>query len=423
MAALLVLATASVATADPLDEFGFGARSAALAGAYTASGKGADAAHHNPAGLALADNAEVMLGYGYGNMRLRLSGRDAQVLNVRGSSLGAVIPIRLSDDVVVAPGLALYLPDQFVARIQLIPATEPHFVRLDNDPHRLVLEPVFGVKIGKHLALGGGASILADARSNGITFNVGIVSEEKVGEAALDVTLPPRAAPLVGAMFLTRRVRAGLVYRGELALGLALDILANVDVAGVVTGDALVSIRASNYFTPRKVTGGVAVDVLPDLTITGDVTWEQWSRFPTGLADLKVLVALDVTPPLVQTDQPPAGFEDVVLGRVGVEYRIPGAHTDWAVRGGFAYLPSPVPEQTGITSFADNDRHLLSLGGGATLVDWKPYLTHPVDFSVALQWQHLQRRLTVKDATQFPGQAFASSGNIFHVSGSMTVSF
>ena len=55
-------------------------------------------------------------------------------------------------------------------------------------------------------------------------------------------------------------MRGGITYRGALALDLALDILANVQIAGVVTGDALVSLRASTYFTPARVTGGLAVE-------------------------------------------------------------------------------------------------------------------------------------------------------------------
>jgi long-subunit fatty acid transport protein len=141
------------------------------------------------------------------------------------------------------------------------------------------------------------------------------------------------------------------------------------------------------------------------------------------VADLRVLVALDITPPLVQTDNPPAAFEDTLCGRLGVEYRRPTGRTDWALRAGYAYLPSPVPEQVGLTSFADNDRHTLALGAGATLIDWRPLLTRPIELALAFQWHHLVRRLTVKDATQFPGEAFSSAGDIFHLGTSATVHF
>ncbi|HUH02618.1 MAG TPA: outer membrane protein transport protein [Kofleriaceae bacterium] len=412
------------ATADPLDEFGFGTRAAATAGSSSATAIGADAAHVNPAGVALAPHPAVLFGYGYGAMQLDINGRDAEVLDAHGTSLGMALPLELGSGVRAAFGLALYLPDQFLARIQLIPPTEPHFVRLDNDPHRLVADPVVSLRLGRWLAIGAGASLLADARGSGINFNVGVVSGEKVGESALDVKLPLRTAPLVGVLIAPEeRVRAGLSFRGELALDIALDILANVDVAGVVSGDALISVRAVNYFTPRQVVAGIAADVTESLTASAQLGWADWSAAPSGVADLRVLVALDVAPPLVQTDVPPALFTDTITPRLGAEYTMRGARTDLAVRAGYAYLPSPVPEQTGLTSFADNDRHLLAAGVGVTLADWQPILTRPIELGLAVQWHNLRKQLTVKDARDFPGEAFSSGGNIVHATTSMTVSF
>lgn len=424
VAAAVGLAGPRAGRADPLDEFGFGSRAAGLAGAEVANARGVEAAHYNPAGLALAEHPEVLAGYGYGAMQLSIDGRDSQVLNAHGASLGLGLPFRLGRSLTAAVGVALYLPDQFIARVQLIPPTEPHFILLDNDPHRIVIEPVTSLRIGRYLALGLGASMFADAAGDGVNFNVGVVSGEKVGESAIDFGLPIKGTPLVGVLVTpTPAVRIGATYRGQLSLDLALDILANVSVAGVVTGDALIALRATNYFTPQRVTGGVAVDLMPDLTVSGELTWANWAAYPMGIADLRVLVALDITPPLVQTDNPPPDFDNTLSGRLGIEYRHPTGSTEYALRAGYAYLPSPVPEQVGLTSFADNDRHVLSLGLGTTLVDWRPLLTRPIELALAFQWHHLVRRLTVKDAAQFPGEAFSSAGDIFHLGTSATIHF
>ncbi|MBZ0234929.1 MAG: hypothetical protein K8M05_21555, partial [Deltaproteobacteria bacterium] len=284
--------------------------------------------------VALGVHPEVLLGWGYGAMQLQVNGRDAQVLDVHGTSIGLAVPVALDDDWTLGAGLALYLPDQFLARLQLIPNNEPHFVLLDNDPHRAVVETVAAVAYQDKLAIGAGASLLANARSNKILFDVGIVAGEKVGEAELDVELPVRLAPLVGVWLRPHpRVRAGLTYRGKLALDLALDILTNVQIAGVVTGDVLVSLRASNYFTPARIGGGVAVDILPHLTLAADISVNRWSGYPAA-ADLAVLVALDIAPPLVSSTVPPAAFTDTVDGRLGIEYRNRGRRTDFTVRAG-----------------------------------------------------------------------------------------
>lgn len=422
---MLVAMTTATATAaaDPLDEFGFGSGAAGVAGARTATARGAEAAHHNPAGVALGVHPELLLGWGYGAMQLQINGRDARVLDVHGTSIGLAVPFTLDDDWTLGAGIALYLPDQFLARLQLIPNNEPHFVLLDNDPHRAVVEPVAAVAYRGKVALGAGASILANARSNKILFDVGIVGGEKVGAAELDVELPVRLAPLVGLWARPHpRVRAGLTYRGALALDLALDILANVQIAGVVTGDVLVSLRASNYFTPARVGGGVAIDILPDLTLAADVAVNRWSTYPAA-ADLAVLIALDIAPPLVSSTVPPSAFTDTVDGKLGIEYRSRGRRTDVTVRAGGAWRPSPVPPQVGLTSWADGDRLVLTAGGGLTLADWAPILTRPIEFDLALQWHRVAHQLTQKQLDTFPGEAFSSGGNIFHAGLSATVRF
>jgi len=420
---IALVATATPARADALDEFGFGARASGMAGAYTAAAAGVDAAHYNPGAVPLAPHPAVLAGYGYGAMQLDLNGDDAPVLDVSGGSIGLVLPFHF-DTASIAFGLSLYLPDRYMARIQLVPATEPHFGLLDNDPSRIVVEPVFAARIGRYISFGGGVSLLADAAGNGITFNVGVVSGDKVGQAAIDVSMPMRTAPLAGLLVTpNERTRIGVIYRGELSLDLALDILANVDVANVVTGDALVTVRATNYFTPQKVAGGIAVDVLPDLTLAGDLQWNDWSAHPGLVPDLRVLVNLDTAPPLVQSDIPAPTFEDTFTARVGAEWRLSSGSTDYAIRTGYAYVPSPVLDQTGVTSVADNDRHVLALGFGATLARWKPILKRPVGFDVAAQWHHLSSRLTSKDAMTYPGPAFSSGGDIFYLGTTMKVDF
>jgi long-chain fatty acid transport protein len=421
--ALVAASTARTASADPLDTFGFGARASSMAGATTAATRGSAATHANPAAVASIDDPEVTIGWAFDHMALSLAGKDANVLDAHGTDVGLAIPIEFGG-MTHAFGLALYLPDQFIARLQLIPATEPHFVRFDNDVHRIVAEPVYSVRLSRYLSLGAGVSILTDVAGNGITFDVGVVGGEKVGESALDVSLPTSATPLVGILVTpTPRVRIGGAWRGELDLGLKLDILANVDVAGVVTGDALISLRAVNYFTPNRVNAGIAVDVTDELTLTAEIGWQEWSRFKGGVPDLKVLVALGISPPLVPALFPEDHFEDVWTPRVGAEWSTRIGRADFAIRMGYAYEPSPVPEQTGLTSFADNDRHIVGFGLGLTLRAFQPILTRPVSFDLGTQWQHLTSRLTIKDQMLYPGVTLRSAGEILRGGMTMTVSF
>jgi long-subunit fatty acid transport protein len=422
-AAALALLASRGAAADPLDTFGFGARASGMAGAVTAASTGAAAAHANPAAVALAKHPELTLGWGYGAVALELDGRDAQLLDAHGTDVGLAIPFRIGS-VSTAFGLALYLPDQFIARIQLIPATEPHFVLLDNDVHRIVVEPVLSIRPLPWLSIGGGVSLLADAAGRGVSFEVGVEGGEPVGESALDVALPTRAAPLAGLLVMPHeRIRLGLTYRGEVDLSLRLAILADVDVAGVVAGDVLIDVRSISYYTPQRLTGGLAVDVLPDLTLSADVAWIDWSSFDGSIPDLRLLINLGIAPPLVETLFPEEGFHDVVVPRVGFEWRVAGRRLDLALRGGWAFEASPVPAQVGLTSFADNDRHVFALGAGVRFRAFDPILTRPISLDLGLQWHHLRDKLTIKDQTAFPGRSFTSGGDMLRAGLTMSVEF
>jgi len=421
--ALGLLLAAAPARANALDDFGLSSRHAAMAGAAVADTSGWAAAHHNPGAVALSSDYQVALGYGGAAMGLSINGRDAQVTSPRGVSVGLSIPVRVRSWL-FALGVALYMPDQFVVRIRLRPSTEPQFALLDNNLSHLVVTTVLSVRPARWLSLGAGATLLADAAGNGISFDVGIVGGEKVGRAALDVTLPVRAAAVAGiAIVPSRFFRIGAAYRGQLDLSLKLDVLANVDIVGI-TGDAFISIRAVNFFTPHKVSLGVAVDPHKSLTLSAEVDWLNWSAFTHALPDLRVLVGLGVTPPIIEGLLPSPRFNDIWVPRLGAELRRDlHRKVGLAARIGYAFVPSPVPDQTSLTNFADNDRHVISFGLGLTLRELTRVLPKPLRLDFAFQLHELTGRVTVKDPRTFPGQGLSSGGYIAHAQATLEASF
>jgi hypothetical protein len=419
----VALAPAS-ARANAFDTFGASSRIEALAGAGAAEATGWAAAHHNPAGVAFADEVEAAVGYGYGVPRLTIDGADAQVTTPRGTSLGLSVPVELGW-ARVSFGLALYLPDQFLARIQTIPVEEPHFVLLDNNIDHIVVTPVLALRPFRWLSIGGGATLLADAAGHGITFDVGLSGGQKVGQAGLDVSLPIRAAPVLGLLVAPKKwLRLALAWRGQVDLALSLDILARVNVVGAVTGDTLISLRAFNFFTPQKLSLGAAWDISDAWTVTAELDWVNWSGFRGGSADLRILVELGVSPSLVQALFPADRFRDTWVPRLGVEWRRPfGRRFTAAARAGYAYERSPVPDQTGLTSFADGDQHVIALGGGLQVAHLGDVLEHPLSLDLALGWHELEPRTTVKDPRLFPSAGFTAGGRIVHLSLTLAARF
>jgi long-subunit fatty acid transport protein len=423
LACLALLLAPAIARANAPDAFGFSPRIAGLAGAGTAEARGPAAAFHNPAGVALADDIEASIAYSYGGMALKIDGRDANVTSARGTSLGLSLPAHLGP-LVAAFGVAIYVPDQFIARIQLVPATEPHFALLDNNLQHVVVTPVVALRFGHAFSIGAGASVLADAAGNGVTFDVGITNGNKVGQAALDVALPIRAAPVVGLTIMPKPwLRVAAAYRGELDLKLTLDILAHVDLPGAISGDTLISLIALNFYTPHTVTGAVSVD-LGALTLTAQLDWLKWSSFTQSLPSLDVTIGLGIAPPLVAPQFPSVRFDDQYIPRLAAEVRRTlSAHLELSTRIGYAFMPSPVRPQTGLTSFADNDRHVIGIGAGLALHDLVRILPKPLQLDAALQVQQLQPRSTAKDPQVTASPGFTSSGTIVLVTAGLEAHF
>jgi len=320
VAALVASGRSGTAAADPLDEVGFGAADAAMGGARMPLAIGADAAHADPAAVALAARPEVLAGWQDTWMHLSLDGHDAGVTDAHGTALGIALPFTIAG-LHVGIGAATYLPDQYLARLQLVPIGEPSFLRFQSQSQRLVVEPTLSLAIGEW-SFGAGATFLSDARSHQVQFDVGVVGGEKQGNAALDVSLPLRAAPLASVRWKPARwITVAAAFRGQLSLDLAFDIRANVNVPGVVTGDAIVSLRSVSYFTPMRATLGMSIQLREDLAITAELAYERWSALGSGAPDLRVLLGLDISPPLVDGTQPAARFRDLLTPRVGAEWQ------------------------------------------------------------------------------------------------------
>lgn len=412
--ALLALGWPAVANAHVFDTFGFSAQSEGLAGAMTAQASGYAGAHHNPAAVAALPEVQAALGYSYGWPRLTLDGRDARLSAVHGVSLGAALPVTLGP-VRLAFGLALYVPDQYLLRVELAPASEPHFALLGANLQHLVATPVVALRLGDWLELGAGLTILSDI-AGGVTFDVGAVAGEKVGQGELDVSLPTRLAAVAGVRLLPLPwLRVGMAYRDEIDLGLRLDVLARVNVADAVAGDVLISLRALSLYTPRKLSLGVAADPLPWLTLSLDVEWHNWAAFAGAVPTTDVQLALGVTPSIVRALFPAQRFRDIWVPRVGLELRRPlGPCVSLAGRLGYAFEPSPVPPQIGLTSLVDNDRHVIAFGLGAALTRLLPFLAQPLRLDLGLQLHQLVSKTTRKDPAFFPGAGFRSGGWLLH---------
>ena len=99
-----------------------------------------------------------------------------------------------------------------------------------------------------------------------------------------------------------------------------------------------------------------------------------------------------------------------------------GTGTTASSGGGYGFVPTPVPDQTGITNYMDSDRHVVSAGVG--LRYFPRSAPGPINIDLGGQYQQLVTR-TVPPAWTLisfttPGPGLRSSFSIFMASTMMT---
>jgi len=114
---------------------------------------------------------------------------------------------------------------------------------------------------------------------------------------------------------------------------------------------------------PEIVSFGIAYKPTTVLTLAFDVEWVKWSRFDQQTLDFK-------------NEVPGAGFSDILIDldwddqwliKFGLEYDL---NESFALRTGYAFVESPVPDHTLAPANPDNDGHNFSIGCGYKFGKW-----------------------------------------------------
>ncbi len=369
--ALFATLLASAALAQPMDVYGFTPRATAMAGVQASAQHDYSAAYYNPS---LLDSGSVGVGFGWGKPSMWVH-QTAQALGSQqlseqtpvdysGLSVGAAIPLigKLRDHVTL--GFGIYVPTRHVFRSHAIDEGTAYFLRYDNAPERFQLALSASVRPFKWLALGGGLQVASDYSGEADftavlgTMTPGRVTKRTLGSEVFG-TYGPMAGFAVGAF---AHVRVLGFWRGELKAAYTQPI--QVDLG--TFGSLAVNVSGVTEYAPHQAGLGVAIDLLDGKLLLGaDVTWEHWSATPPLVPTISIdlphtLTDLGFDKSVLSRDVA-MGFSDTVVPRVGAEWR---PLERLAVRAGYSYRMTPVPDQTGTSNFLDSNAHLLSLGGG-----------------------------------------------------------
>ena len=146
--------------------------------------------------------------------------------------------------------------------------------------------------------------------------------------------------------------RVGLTYRSGIDHRIegSLDFTGANPLLGMVSGPA-----AADVNLPATTGLSLTSDVNPDLSLSADVQFSQWSVF-------KEVVIESQNPPVV-LDQ---NYRDSWMIAIGGVYRL---NNVWTLRGGLAWDQTPVTDQFRAVNLPDEDRYLAGIGFGYRMTD------------------------------------------------------
>ena len=446
---LVMLAFPCAAEASVPEIYGLGSRATALGGAFTAVADDFSAVYYNPAGLVMQRQPRyyynnkgfrIEMGFMVAHPFFRAEGLDGRdlVLKLPGREAfpgGVIEPGEvwgLNLGIVFEPfdiggllprkaftiGLGLHVPFQRLYWWRPQFPEELHFIFHEDYSQRMIIQPAAAYQVTERLAIGAGVSILYTLWTNlygPLNLRLSAFDPETMvfdagGEdvyAGIDFDMKVDFAPIVGVLWKpTDFLQVGVTYRGEQFLhdyGTT-DPILRVVLPGLPTeaipGFAFgLDFAFAHYFTPHEVALGLRLKPLDRLHLSLDLTWMDWSD------------CLEVE--RSRYPEPEPRFEDTFVPRAGVEYELT---PDMDLRLGYAYVPSPVPEQRRETNDLDSDRHIVSVGS--------EFLFGPVIASWHFQYQHMVTRTYRKaSADDFYAPGLEFGGYIINAGLNISVGF
>ncbi len=383
---LLAFASAP-AHATPSALFGAGPRSQALAASGAAEELGVASVALNPAFLA---GARPLALAGFQSARFELEGGGAIGDAAPASLLGFTLPVPLGSAArELTFGVLAATPPDLLVRAELPYAEEPQFPLLLQRAHAIDFAAGAGLHLG-WLRLGLGVRALA-----GLEGNADVVNDEAGARTEVRDTLAPTLAPVAGlGIDLGFSDSAALIAKA--ALEARFDVDLHVGAVGSLKLPDL-HIAGAAHYDPAELRAEWLHRFGPT-SLRVALTYERWSDFDAFVD--RTVECPPAQPGCTALPAEKVALADTLVPRVGLEHEFELGPLALAVRGGYFYEASPLPEQRGVANRFDNARHVFGLGYGVHFA------------SVRLDLAYQRHALVPRKHHKMAGGEISTSGSV-----------
>ncbi len=461
----MVLLGSSLAWANVHDTFGVGARSIGMGNAQVASVVGGAAAYYNLAALGRTERIQLEIGFQSfmprfddfegivydanqnGEIDIDENGvpETTSVGTQYAASMGTAINVAIPVFEWITLGASIYMPRQYLMRLSFEDPYIPYYAMYKNRTQRFSMFMGMGIKVFDGLFFGLGASSSAQTVVNGaftahVEVNANPTDEEGNAlptQILVDANVDTMTVSMMGSTALNAGVlfnfgwiadplaglNLGAAYRSETFVRADSTIQAMAFGDFSLTNETLYSgplmvepvsntSSSESSFNPAEFACGVSYSFKDRITVDADIVWTQWSTYhetfisstqtsSSSSADVTIQIGRDFT------GDPGLAWNDTVSPRIGFEYNggMPRRREmgfGFSLRGGYAYSPSPVPEQTAYANMMDSSKHVLSGGLGFKIPLSR--IPNPLRVDLFASYHLLIPRTNQKDPSLFPDE-------------------
>ncbi len=321
---------------------------------------------------------------------------DTQVPDSFLYTIGIQAPLSKKAEDPLHLGIIVSSPVAKVLGIDTQDAYQPQYAMYLNDTQRLHFETNLAKALSENLALGLGAQIYY---IQGTTSTARLpTGAGNNSTARLRADVKPAVAPTAGLTYTageTKNLSLGFVYRGKQDSRSQVDF-SNIIGLGFGSNPFVLTATNSLYFDPETFMLGASY-LSGKNKFSASTHFERWSDFSGTTMVLTFTTFKDTFHQTLADTK----YHDVFTWHAGYEH---GISEDLAIRLGYAYIPSPVPDQNGESNVLDSDKHEGFIGAG---YKWQSDLTDGPLHIDACAFLHY---LTPKTVTKVSGLSVGAPG-------------